>query len=112
MINVLFCTKCAPGSVLYKGKCLPLCVPGTYEEEDECLPCGDPDRCGTCYPLKPSYCKECQIGYLSEGQCLDSCPEGTYPDDLTKTCKKCSTGCKICKDDNTCYDCYEGLFSR
>ena len=104
------CTKCAPGSVLYKGKCLPLCVPGTYEEEDECLPCGDPDRCGTCYPLKPSYCKECQIGYLSEGQCLDSCPEGTYPDDLTKTCKKCSTGCKICKDDNTCYDCYEGLF--
>ena len=68
------------------------------------------DRCNTCYPLNPSHCKECQIGYLSDGLCVDLCPNGTYPDDLTKTCKKCSNGCKTCKDDNTCYDCYEGLF--
>jgi hypothetical protein len=104
------CEKCAEGSVLYKGKCIEFCVVGTYEKDRECLPCDDSDKCKRCYPLSPNKCKECQIGYLNDTQCVDNCPEGTYQDELTKTCKKCSTGCKNCKDDNTCYNCEEGLF--
>ena len=104
------CQKCAEGSVLYKGKCIEFCVVGTYEQDRECLPCVDNDKCKRCYPLSPDKCKECQIGYLNDTKCVDKCEEGTYPDELTKTCKKCSKGCKNCKDDQTCYNCEEGLF--
>lgn len=48
--------------------------------------------------------------YLFQGHCFDICPIGTYGDSRNKTCKDCSTGCKMCSSFSDCTGCFPGKY--
>lgn len=47
--------------------------------------------------------------YFSKGNCLQSCPNQTYPSDLTRTCESCPTECVTCYSATYCTECITGF---
>lgn len=99
------CARCTSG-FLYNGGCVSDCsnAPGTADYVDSnglkaCLSClGTYGNCSTC---TNATCSVCIPGnYLYEGQCVESCPGGTFiPAAAPAQCRPCSneyTGCSEC----------------
>ena len=55
-------------------------------------------------------CKECSKGFLYDNKCIDSCPDGYYPDNENNVCVPCQGGCEKCRDSKICYECKPGLY--
>ena len=82
------------------------CPLGTYRDNQlsECINCTS--ICLSC--LNSSYCTGCDIGYyLYQGQCLTSCPPGTYLSN--SSCISCPSGCYSCNSSANCTSCDSAL---
>ena len=124
-----YCINCADG---YKkaanGRCIMECPAGTVEKEMNgftyCQKCGDgctkcideePNCDGTSTPdnstvKKEARCIRCdrsQDYFLFRDHCVQECPHGTYKDEVTGWCAKCSCNCGDggCSDAHTCNTC-------
>ena len=69
----------------YKAACVERCPSRFYANSNThvCSPCADPNA-ATC---DAGGALSCESGYLSNRQCLPSCPSGTYA--VNRTCKSC-----------------------
>ena len=67
--------------------------------------------CAANYTLIGSLCQynvQC-LNYLYQGQCLNVCPQTSYPTS-THTCLKCTNGCQYCLSATQCLQCLPGYF--
>lgn len=84
--------------VFWDGQCLTECPYGTYlndalPEEPVCLPCSHP--CEAC--AGDTGCFRCTDGfYLRGDECLESCPDGEYPNESLRICEDCVSPCLTC----------------
>lgn len=65
----------------------------TCQNRTQCLSCLDNDN----------------NAFLNRGQCLLSCPNGTFADSFN-ICIPCPAGCKSCSNIQMCKTCNSGLF--
>ena len=84
-------------------KCLP-CPNGCYD-------CGLYGRCSSCnygYVLQEYYCVRCKPDFYysssicekkCSGNCLASCPNGTFKNNSNYTCDSCNSKCQTCDND-------------
>ena len=64
-----------------------------YTYVQECFPCHP--LCDGCHGPASGQCNNC-TGYLEAGDCVESCPEDNYADELAKTCTPCHYQCLAC----------------
>ena len=93
------CTSCRKGYYLQMdGSCVTQCQPGQFPDADgACHECHL--SCQDCYGPGSNQCSSCHTGkrlYLASGQCLVTCPEGTYREGLSHFCKPCHASCTAC----------------
>lgn len=57
--------------------------------------------------MDDNYCYTCENGFfLYEGDCINTCPDGTFYDNVNLTCDSCDSSCKTCEDNATkCISC-------
>ncbi|KCV67746.1 hypothetical protein H696_05856 [Fonticula alba] len=97
------CSACQPGFFLHQRACVTICPAGFVETNapsgPHCAPCsagclaceaalhdGAPGRCFTCQEDR----------YLHEGQCVGSCPAGTFTSAEGNRCDTCPAACARC----------------
>lgn len=83
---------------------------GTYISGDFCKECDS--KCEVC--ISDNFCTICKENYFlnSENLCVNTCPDGYYPDLLQRKCEKCNEKCSICfgPNDTECSSCNIGFF--
>ena len=113
------CTQCYESYVhTDDGRCIDVrelrsCDSGHYfnTSSSACIPC--PSLCANC--SQDAKCLSCVDNYflLSDGSCVESCPEHTVTDNQTNVCldTACHKSCLACfgTKDSQCISCYEGL---
>jgi len=88
------CTKCYEGEILYKGKCIKHCLPGTYLFNKKCKKCIP--GCKKCH--NSVTCVECDDDHVYlNGKCPVSCGKGYRLE--KKRCVKCQV--EHCEECNT-----------
>ncbi|KAK2838085.1 hypothetical protein Q5P01_015297 [Channa striata] len=92
-----YCESCKdPKAFLHLGRCLSVCPAGHYAEGRVCAACHS--SCATC--SSGLECQSCgpQLPLLSadSGQCLATCPPGSYQRDHTH-CHRCHESCSECR---------------
>lgn len=104
------CLSCDYPLVYWENQCLSECPEKTYSsisypsEQILCLPCKSP--CELCNG--PYSCLSCAADfYWNEGNCLDVCFDGKYPDDDSRECLLCDAACSSCygPSDSQCKEC-------
>ena len=107
-----FCSECSgPNS----NECSS-CSSGYFlQGASTCIACHP--ACSVCTGSLDSQCSACKTNYYlqpspSETTCLDSCPDGYWPDDLTNKCQTCHASCSICTgaENTVCTACKSGFF--
>lgn len=115
------CLSTCAGKVQYGNSCFDSCPGGTYDPGNAmCMPC-DP-ICSACAGT-PTNCVNCGVGQIINtvnGQCVSTCPTGTYEgwtdDDPNRRCLPCTLkGCTLCTANNnvvTCTACLSHLYLK
>merc|ERR1711892_689652 len=94
------CKGCIPGYYLKvdDGSCVTYCRPGQVPDAaGVCQACHS--SCQSCFGSSFNQCSAChgdKKQFLSSGQCLDTCPEGSYREGLSYLCKPCHASCTSC----------------
>ncbi|TKS77877.1 Extracellular matrix protein FRAS1 [Collichthys lucidus] len=91
------CESCRdPKAFLHHGRCLSVCPAGYYAEGRECAACQS--SCATCSSKLDCLSCGSQLPLLSadSGQCLASCPPGSFQHDHTH-CRRCHKSCSECR---------------
>ncbi|XP_076845202.1 proprotein convertase subtilisin/kexin type 5b isoform X2 [Brachyhypopomus gauderio] len=105
------CTRCAANFYPKDGTCVKLeCAVDELEDttDNECVPCEE--GCQKCLSVNPQHCISCLEHYYHlESTCHKICPERTFGDDASMTCRQCDDQCITC-DDSECYLCEEAFF--
>ncbi|KAJ7034556.1 TNFR/NGFR cysteine-rich region family protein [Mycena alexandri] len=115
------CVQCAAGTYLFNGACVSadangVCAGSALIANNDKLEC---DSCGAkCISCKiPNFsaistvnqlqCTGCIPGFvLSNGQCVASCPAGTFVGQDNLTCTLCDSSCATCTGSSTfCLTC-------
>jgi proprotein convertase subtilisin/kexin type 5 len=103
------CTSCKAAFLLQllEGKCLSTCSDGSYPSTVNAGTCDAcDDTCATCTDGKSTSCGSCKANtFLHLGSCLNTCPNGTYGDAVTRECKPCGSNCEMCSSATTCTKC-------
>ncbi|KAF8626282.1 hypothetical protein AX15_004954 [Amanita polypyramis BW_CC] len=107
------CATCANGKYIFNGNCVDADGNGVCEGANGMIADNNKKECDTCGPhctsceipnftiastVNQAQCTGCLPGYLlSKGQCVQSCPEGTFvsPQD-NATCIPCNSECTTC----------------
>lgn len=94
------CTSCSASfPLLYEDRCYFSCPLGSLPDPaaGTCVPCHP--SCRSCMGGRADQCTSCDsIGmnaYQYHGQCVLSCPVGSYSDE-NRVCHDCSARCKTC----------------
>lgn len=114
------CTECQKNAThiyyRHEGTCLDTCPTRFYGSSvnQECNPCHE--FCTECYGSKSTECTVCDIQnrytYVSPDTCQYlECPDLTYYDDTTYSCKPWNSLCKNCKG-STAYECLSCPYSK
>ncbi|XP_073723703.1 proprotein convertase subtilisin/kexin type 5b isoform X1 [Misgurnus anguillicaudatus] len=96
-VNPEHCMSCLPGYYQLGSSCRKMCPARTFEDElsMRCARCDD--HCVTC---DDSECYLCDDGFLlSDGTCVETCPEGFYSD-MKQECEPCHSMCRSCGGPN------------
>ncbi|KIM31095.1 hypothetical protein M408DRAFT_327977 [Serendipita vermifera MAFF 305830] len=121
------CIKCAPNTFFLNGRCVGIAtVPASGVCTGSSLVAnGFKGVCDTC-PLGCSSCQYDTFGassvygdvkcskcipgkYLSDGKCIDNCPDGTFIGADGFTCSPCASGCATCTNKaDFCLTCKSG----
>ncbi|GFX25147.1 furin-like protease 2 [Trichonephila clavipes] len=90
--NVQDCVYCDSRYVWHEGHCIEQCPEGSFNAQDECIPCEE--HCSRCKNTEK--CLSCNEGFvLHFGKCYRSCPVGYY-DNGKKECNTCHPECHHC----------------
>ena len=108
------CMSCEDDQTLTRGTCYPSCYYGQYRAfngsgDSTCEYCHA--ACRACYGPSDDECFTCSLGrVLYNDQCVDTCPNGTYP--YSDSCQSCSYSCKTCYGSysDECTSCEDGKF--
>jgi len=104
------CLLCTNGFLLniIDNKCYSSCIKGYYGDSpnrickqciEPCLDCSSSNVCLTCvkgFFIDPLF---------SDKNCVKTCTEGYWPNDLNNKCEICDTKCKICSSKDKCQSC-------
>ena len=119
-VNSTFCSQCTPTTISANGQCVTCLSP--------CATCNNgATSCSSCingYAIAGTSCVQscpipgqsivngvcqCRVGYLSNGQCVPSCPTGTGPNNI-RVCENCPTNCVNCSASvSACQECRIGF---
>jgi len=116
------CSSCEDKFIFFslKNQCLFECPKGYYKKKNEksnltlkdsqnyCQNCKK--GCLTC--SSEEYCYNCEENYLShKNKCLETCPDGFFPDYNNRECLQCHESCRTCKGNsvNDCGSCNNNL---
>ncbi|CDW72739.1 UNKNOWN [Stylonychia lemnae] len=109
------CVICADGFNRRGQYCVEKCADSEFEVNGVCKSCDS--KCSTCYGTQETQCYTCsentetQLGYYYfSNSCLVKCPDGYYPDNFAKTCRKCRPECATCTSENYCTSCIYGPY--
>lgn len=103
------CTACATGYEPVNSQCKKIeCEEGAFLRDNFCISC--PRNCKKC--KDGNSCLRCETGFYfdaDENACvLRICKRGTYKDNVSGECRKCSTPhCSAC-DEESCFGCVMG----
>lgn len=105
------CLSCVNG-VLYQARCIAGCPDSTFMVSlgigNVCVDCAG--LCVTC-KISATNCTSCITGYYLISalyQCVSTCPDGTYPLQITKSCLSCPETCSKCANSSYCTACISG----
>ncbi|EGR27277.1 leishmanolysin family protein, putative [Ichthyophthirius multifiliis] len=88
--------------------CRPTCFNGFYKNNGVCSQCHS--SCSRCTGPLATQCTGCQyLTYLDGTSCVETCPSNKIPNEQTKLCESCSTGCSVCTSSTTCSQCDASL---
>ncbi len=118
------CLECStPTKVMLRGECADSCPEHFFEAGGICygslfvlgcvlmrfqpkIECHE--SCLNCITSGKSSCTTCAPQFvLWSGQCLDSCPAGTFP--KGSTCADCGFPCLVCISENYCLECHHSF---
>lgn len=116
------CLSCNSGTFLHLGQCLSSCPSTRYWADsisNTCQPCWSssiaPFSCLTCDSPSSSSCFTCDPGYFlypsPRGQCLQTCPDGYWPNPSTNACDTCWINAVVNTDPYSCETCIGGGYS-
>lgn len=108
--NSTTCLTCLDNKYFFEGKCLDKCPTSYYSENFKCYKCYP--SCDSCKGPKKTDCLSCSRGFVSKNdECISTCPEGTYFDNLLNECVVCdSSKCSECVSSATqCTKCFSPL---
>jgi hypothetical protein len=106
------CLSCLENSFypfLQEGKCVTQCSAGYSSNglTNKCVQCNP--KCSTCTQDSKDKCTSCsdpKLFLLSDQyDCVAICPDGFYPDTVTKRCTACVAPCKSCISSSQCSSC-------
>ncbi|KAF6757699.1 TNFR/NGFR cysteine-rich region family protein [Ephemerocybe angulata] len=115
------CSSCARGTIFLNGVCVTpnsdgVCAGSNRIADNvrkECDSCGA--KCTSCrIPnfsqasiISARQCTGCIAGFfLSNGECVETCPDGTFVGSDLKSCQACDSSCRTCSDSaNSCIAC-------
>lgn len=106
------CIECIPGglNLLQGTTCVDKCNQDQVEINNICYPCHS--SCGSCKVTNRNDCLSCGkpgFEFLSNGQCIPTCPDGTYGDTTLNRCMSCNSPCSKCSKSSTnCTGCLPG----
>ena len=105
------CTACISLN-LEGNSCVPTCMAGYVGINKLCVPCTN--NCKTCSNL-PSNCTSCLANtttpvFLSNYQCLPTCPDYTYANLTNNECTPCVPQCEKCSSASQCLSCLPSFF--
>ena len=110
----LSCLSCADPYILHSNSCVSQCDSFHFNYNNSCISCVYP--CRRCQSI--DLCLSCQTNseannqtYLWESSCIEECPLGTYADDSTLKCIKCSYPCYTCSSSRICLSCASGYLN-
>ena len=102
-LNSKTCTTCIKGFFLFNGKCSDQCPDNTASVNTKCEKCKE-ITCKKCDSKDLSTCIVCTPPTIeNNGKCVKECDRGFYVD--SGKCRKCSSGCELCKDGSKCDRC-------
>ena len=103
----IICVDCAGDHRRVNDNNECVCQVGYYEENDECVACGD--GCQVCE--NPTTCNECALESFDNQDGTCSCRDGTFLA-VTETklyCRPCNPNCAKCEDEaGKCSECLNG----
>lgn len=104
--NSTGCTTCDQGYFFDSNNNCDVCKSPSQVINNKCVPCVSPN-CIQCQDGNNNACVVCPENLvLVDGQCLSTCPPGTYKDG--QSCKDCEKDCLICTNGNSCDKCIDG----
>ncbi|KAL4496783.1 hypothetical protein ABPG73_011749 [Tetrahymena malaccensis] len=101
------CQSCYGGAALdTSNQCV--CPISQYWNGSSCVACLN-TSCQTCNTSNSNICLTCPKNwYLYNGNCLASCPEQTFPNNIT--CNSCIPNCQKCDNNSSCIKCMSGTY--
>lgn len=109
------CTSCVGNLSLSGNQCISSCSNTSVAINNLCIACSAVSFCQTCSG-SITFCTSCILRtpnvFLTSGSCQLTCPNYTYPDTATLTCKACtaSSHCEMCTTAFSCNSCVTGYF--
>merc|ERR1739838_1088604 len=92
------CNECTGKLLLEENKCREdPCSPGYCKSEYKCIK----TKIQNVKVCEDDEVIECKTGFYKLGtkECVSPCPKGTFADEKTKSCKKCSEDCDVCDNE-------------
>jgi hypothetical protein len=97
------CIKCKDNIYIQNGMCKNPCNQGFTNVNSVCKSCQD-NTCNVCAPEDPTSCTDCRPNFVYNNQCVQKCPQGTFPAEGNK-CIECDLSCLECTSKGNCTKC-------
>jgi proprotein convertase subtilisin/kexin type 5 len=114
--NFSYCTSCPSNQYFLASNtsCFQACPTGYFQKSIYCIACTSSLNCYTC--TNELTCATCYGRYLSQSQCLLTCPLlTTVPNSINYTCDACPANCSTCQlvsSTVVCLSCSNGLLDN
>lgn len=109
------CLTCSQPFLLRSQQCVSQCPSGEYAASNnticavcvgDCQTCTNATSCLSCIKVLSGSQK-----YLLNNSCVTACPNGTFADSITLSCRSCVFPCLTCTDSLSCLSCEIGFLN-
>lgn len=108
------CTSCQTPAVLSNNLCISNCSSGKYWDYNlsQCVNCSI-SNCSYCNNISCFSCSNTSYTFYANGaiaNCIYTCINGYYADNVTRNCSSCFDKCQICNNATYCTRCTTGYY--